>query len=132
MPHYNVKYKDKSIQGNLRPRNNTLEAPRVSFTKSQTDFSTLLIWDPDAPAKSWIHWFVVNIPGTAIQSGQELLNYEPPNPPSGIHRYFVTLYTQPGRINVSAPEYRGNFDVSAFEQTYGLTKFGEKMVKVSA
>ncbi len=132
MSNYHVSYKGKNIQGNLRPRNNTLTAPNIRYTKPDQEFSTLLIWDPDAPAKSYVHWLIVNIPGSQISAGQEIIDYKPPTPPSGIHRYFVTLYNQSGKINISVPPKREFFNVSAFEKKFGLTKFGEKMVKVSA
>jgi phosphatidylethanolamine-binding protein (PEBP) family uncharacterized protein len=132
MSNYKVSYAGKNIQGNLRPRKNTFQKPNVHYTKSPQEFSTLLIWDPDAPAKSWAHWLVINIPGSQISHGQEILRYEPPNPPSGIHHYYVTLYNQPGIIKVPIPSQRGNFNVTSFENKYGLTKFGEKMVQVSA
>ena len=132
MSNYKVSYQGKNINGNQRPRTNTLIKPNISYSKSDSEFSTLLIWDPDAPAKSYIHWLVVNIPGSQISLGQEILKYKPPTPPSGVHRYFVTLYNQSGKINVAAPKDRGFFNVPMFEKKYGLTKFGEKMVRVSA
>ncbi len=132
MSNYKVSYAGKNIQGNLRPRSNTLQKPNVHYTKSPQDFSMLLIWDPDAPAKSYVHWLVINIPGSQISLGQEIIPYKPPTPPSGIHRYFVTLYNQRGKIQILSPPKREYFNVSAFEKKYGLSKFGEKMVQVSA
>ena len=132
MSTYSVAYKGKNINGSERPRANTLTKPNVRYSRPSQDFSTLLIWDPDAPAKSWVHWLIVNIPGSQISQGQEILRYEPPTPPSGIHRYFVTLYTQPGKLTVSPPSQRGNFNVENFQTQYNLKKFGEKMVQVRA
>ena len=131
MSNYKVSYKGININGSERPRVNTVEQPNIRYSKSPQEFSTLLIWDPDAPAKSYIHWLIVNIPGSQISAGQEILPYKPPTPPSGTHRYFVTLYNQSGKINVSTPRDRGYFNVPAFEKKFGLSKFGEKMVKVS-
>lgn len=66
----------------------------------------LIVDDPDAPRKTWVHWILYNIsatdhecaegrvPSGAIQGvndfGQAL--YGGPCPPSGVHRYFFKLY----------------------------------------
>jgi Raf kinase inhibitor-like YbhB/YbcL family protein len=66
----------------------------------------LIVDDPDAPTKVWVHWVVWNIstkmnviaensvPLGAIQGindmGKE--GYNGPCPPSGTHRYFFKLY----------------------------------------
>lgn len=132
MSTYTVSYKGVPINGSKRPRVNTLEKPNIHYAKAPTEFSTLLIWDPDASASSYIHWLIVNIPGSQISLGQEIVPYKPPTPPSGIHRYFVTLYNQSGKINVPIPAERASFDVPLFEKKFRLSKFGEKMVRVAA
>jgi Raf kinase inhibitor-like YbhB/YbcL family protein len=67
--------------------------------------------DPDAPAGTWVHWVVYNIPadttslpeafsaGKKIPSGAvqgtnswQRLGYGGPMPPSGTHRYFFKIY----------------------------------------
>jgi hypothetical protein len=67
--------------------------------------------DPDAPAGTWVHWLLFNIPAgsrgleEAVPDAPELpdgsrhgenswgrLNYGGPCPPSGTHRYFFKLY----------------------------------------
>lgn len=70
----------------------------------------LIMDDPDAPSKTWVHWVVWNLPadtfelpegvgkgnriGKAFQGitdfGQN--GYGGPCPPSGTHRYFTKLY----------------------------------------
>ena len=64
----------------------------------------LSVTDPDAPMGTWIHWLVYNIPvnKTSVARGEvpgaEVTNdfrqkaYGGPCPPSGIHRYFFTVY----------------------------------------
>jgi Raf kinase inhibitor-like YbhB/YbcL family protein len=66
----------------------------------------LIVDDPDAPAKVWVHWIVFNI-SSAITHLEEnattnnfmtglndfkTQNYGGPCPPSGTHRYQFTLY----------------------------------------
>lgn len=66
----------------------------------------LIVDDPDAPAGTWVHWVVYDIPAdvTAIESGQTptgaregstsygRTGYGGPCPPSGTHRYYFRLY----------------------------------------
>lgn len=90
----------------------TCEGPNVSppltFSDIPESAKSLLLFveDPDAPAKPWVHWFVFNIPPTAmgfdedsIAQGAELglcngntLGYEGPCPPENEHTYFFKLY----------------------------------------
>lgn len=71
----------------------------------------LIVDDPDAPAKTWVHWVVFNLPATtkalpadvAFQEGAtgkgvqgttdfRGTDYGGPCPPNGTHRYFFKLY----------------------------------------
>lgn len=92
----------------------------IEFTCDGEDISPQLEWkgapagtksfalicnDPDAPAGDWVHWIVINIPskvkeipqggpvpGTLIKNDFGREKYGGPCPPSGVHRYFFTLY----------------------------------------
>lgn len=67
--------------------------------------------DPDAPGKTWVHWVLFNIPGSAtslpenMPTDKELsdgsrqgtndfrkIGYGGPCPPGGTHRYYFKLY----------------------------------------
>ena len=63
----------------------------------------LIMDDPDAPAGTFVHWVVFNIPiisqikensspGTLVENDFKKKEYGGPCPPSGIHRYFFKLY----------------------------------------
>jgi hypothetical protein len=63
----------------------------------------LIIKDPDAPGKTWIHWVVYNIPvtneikqnsipGKQGENDFGKKEYGGPCPPSGTHRYIFELY----------------------------------------
>lgn len=72
----------------------------------------LIIDDPDAPMKTWVHWVVFNIP---VQNkidensipGKQGYNdfgkndYGGPCPPSGTHRYFHKLYALDTVLNLN-------------------------------
>lgn len=66
----------------------------------------LIVDDPDAPGRSWVHWVVWNISIGTKEVRENLLpagaqegvndfrkrSYGGPCPPSGTHRYFFKLY----------------------------------------
>jgi hypothetical protein len=68
----------------------------------------LILDDPDAPSKTWVHWLLWNIPvknssfsieentppKDAIYGKNDFdkLEYTGPCPPSGTHRYFFKVY----------------------------------------
>ncbi|RJO63729.1 MAG: YbhB/YbcL family Raf kinase inhibitor-like protein [Candidatus Omnitrophota bacterium] len=72
----------------------------------------LIMDDPDAPGRTWVHWVVYNIEVTGrIEKnsvpGQQGLNdsgrkvYHGPCPPSGTHRYFFKVFALDTKLNLS-------------------------------
>lgn len=76
-----------------------------------TQSLALIVDDPDAPGRTFVHWVVYDIPpethhlpqaapseptllggGTQGKNDFDKLGYGGPCPPSGIHRYFFKLY----------------------------------------
>ena len=77
----------------------------------QTKSFALIMDDPDAPSRTFVHWFAFNLPAerrelpenipaqdTIIGGGKQgtndfrKLGYGGPCPPSGVHRYYFKLY----------------------------------------
>jgi Raf kinase inhibitor-like YbhB/YbcL family protein len=83
-------------------------SPQLSWedVPNETKSFALSVTDPDCPGRTWIHWLVYDIPketkkierGNLPHGAKEVENdfgrktYGGPCPPSGIHRYFFTLY----------------------------------------
>lgn len=84
---------------------------RWSDPPHSTQSLALIADDPDAPAGTWVHWVLYNLPAQTLtlpqaippdaeladggQHGQnswKRLGYGGPCPPSGTHRYFFKLY----------------------------------------
>jgi Raf kinase inhibitor-like YbhB/YbcL family protein len=80
----------------------------------------LMVEDPDAEAKPWVHWLVFNIPPNgsgfdeaAVSKGSTMglcngntFGYEGPCPPSGEHKYFFKLYALDTLLNIPAESDR--------------------------
>ena len=92
-------------------------SPPISISEVPEDTKTLalIVDDPDAPSKTWVHWLVWNIdPETSeIEEGSAPTGLEGttdfgrtgwggPCPPSGTHRYFFKLYALDSELNLDS------------------------------
>lgn len=76
----------------------------------------LIVDDPDAPSKTWVHWVVFNLdpktskieenskPTTGIEGMTDFgrTRWGGPCPPSGTHRYFFKLYALDTVLNLTS------------------------------
>jgi Raf kinase inhibitor-like YbhB/YbcL family protein len=97
-------------------------SPPLSFINIPTNTKSLVLMveDPDAKAKPWVHWLVFNIPANAkgfeegsIANGavQGLCNgntfgYEGPCPPENKHQYLFKLYALDTMLNIPSESDR--------------------------
>jgi len=79
------------------------QPPHLYFRSDPEKLYTIICFDPDAPSratapqnKNWLHWIVVNVPGSNVDVGETTVTYVPPGPPfdSGLHRYVVLVFEQ--------------------------------------
>ncbi|HKJ71810.1 MAG TPA: YbhB/YbcL family Raf kinase inhibitor-like protein [Gammaproteobacteria bacterium] len=94
---------------------------RWSGTPAGTRSLALIVDDPDAPGRVWVHWVVFNLPATvgglagevsgalpgAAREGRNSWGdaaYGGPCPPSGSHRYRFTLYALDTALDLEAPD----------------------------
>ncbi|MBN3306343.1 RM38 protein, partial [Amia calva] len=79
--------------------------PEVKFSAEEGSLWTLLLTSPDEHLRDneseYVHWLVGNIPGNAVQSGEEVCHYLPPFPAkgTGFHRFIFVLFKQDGPVN---------------------------------
>ncbi len=96
-------------------------SPELAWTGAPANTASfaLILDDPDAPAGTFVHWVLFNIPGTSKSLAKGLPHeatftdgaaqgknsgnrqyYEGPCPPSGTHRYFFKLYALDTRLEL--------------------------------
>jgi Raf kinase inhibitor-like YbhB/YbcL family protein len=101
----------------------------------------LIVDDPDAPGKTWVHWVVWNIPVThhikenSVPGEQGLNDFKRsawggPCPPSGTHRYFFKAYALDALLELSANTTKKDLEqamgehILAYGELIGLYKKG--------
>ncbi len=81
-----------------------------------TESLALVAEDPDAPAGTWVHWLLWNIPPETVGVEENSVpdgfvsgindfgknSYGGPCPPSGTHRYFFKLYALDRKLSLPA------------------------------
>jgi len=86
----------------------------------------------------YLHWMVINIPGSKIDEGQTITSYKgpAPKPGSGVHRYVIVAYEQksdtPMRIDHGQAPFRTTFpcqeggrlyfDLDDFRSRYNMSE----------
>jgi Raf kinase inhibitor-like YbhB/YbcL family protein len=99
---------------NISPPLRFIDVPKEAKTL------VLMVEDPDAKAKPWVHWLVFNIPSSSIgfdenaiskNATQGLCNgntfgYEGPCPPQGQHDYLFKLYALNVALDIPATSDR--------------------------
>lgn len=106
------------------PQKDVNKAPELSWSNAPegTKSFALIMDDPDAPGKTWVHWVVFNIPATVHELSEKLgkkrtlpngitqgindfeqIGYDGPYPPVGAaHRYFFKLYALDTVLDIPA------------------------------
>jgi Raf kinase inhibitor-like YbhB/YbcL family protein len=101
----------------------------------------LIVDDPDAPGKTWIHWVVWNIPithhikednvpGEQGWNDFKRIAWGGPCPPSGTHRYFFKVYALDTLLELSATTTKKDLELAmgehilAYGELIGLYKKG--------
>lgn len=80
-----------------------IDKPQVKWEAEKDAYYTLMMIDPDAPARKFPmlgevrHWLVMNIPESAVENGDEVIEYRGSGAPrfTGLHRYIFLVYKQP-------------------------------------
>jgi len=120
-------------------------SPALEWTGAppHTASFALIMDDPDAPAGTWVHWVIWNVPaGThalpadvpkrdqlpdGSQQGRNSfrkIGYNGPCPPGGAtHRYFFRLYALDAKLQLSPGASRSDLDVAMNGHTLGHAEY---------
>ena len=93
----------------------------------------IIVDDPDAPAGTWVHWIIWNIPVThhlkeGHATGTQGINdfkkqsYRGPCPPKGTHRYFFKVYALDCKLEIPATSSKADLEKAMAGHILG---FGE-------
>jgi len=92
----------------------------ISGVPANAKSLALIVDDPDAPGKTWVHWIIWNFPPDISQIPENARHapdaqwptegttdfgrpgYGGPCPPSGTHRYFFKIYALDTMLNLSS------------------------------
>lgn len=82
------------------------DKPTLTWEADENAYYTLIFVDPDAPSRAnprnreFRHWLVMNIPGSAVDQGDEVIGFIGSGAPkgTGLHRYIFLIYKQPNGI----------------------------------
>jgi len=96
-----VFYKNIKVNNNqyLKP-SDASSKPDINYEGNPNKLYTLIVHDPDAPVGNVVHWVVINIKGSDINTGKEIIKYKGPAPPSGsgTHHYIFLIFEQTTKI----------------------------------
>lgn len=94
--------------GNILQASDVSRVPNVAFTGKPDDLWSLVLTNVDGHLldnnSEYLHWFVGNIKGADIKSGEVICDYLQPFPMrgSGYHRLVFVLYKQNKKIDFSS------------------------------
>jgi phosphatidylethanolamine-binding protein (PEBP) family uncharacterized protein len=103
-------------------RQEAMEHIHIQWNANGDKLYTVIIYDNDAPypdnnyLSPFIHLLEVNIPGDDMNSGDVMVRYMPPNPPtgSGPHNYTIAVYEQRYHLRFDSKFVREDFPVNLF------------------
>ena len=115
-----ITFGNQKVNGARLSRELTESPPDIKIQPiSGAAFCTLICFDPDAVAKSWIHLLYANSESCNLLTRKVAFEWTPPSPPSGEHRYIFALFIHEYPIT-EFPKQRGYFDIAAFATENGL------------
>lgn len=117
-------------EGEVIPRKYTCDAENISPPLNWSDLPegtvslALIMDDPDAPAGTWVHWVLYNIPpnqnglkegvmgaGVEGENTSGKLSYGGPYPPKGpAHRYYFKIYALDTMLDLKQGANKGEVE----------------------
>lgn len=125
---------NQSIPSNYTCEGKDINPPlEISGIPEKARSLALIVDDPDAPVKTWVHWLVWNIPIThhikenSVPGEQGMNDFKRtawggPCPPTGTHRYFFKVYALDTLLKLSSRTTKKELEQAMGEH---ILAFGE-------
>ena len=127
---------NRALDGGEFTMEQTKLKPVIAWTQPpKTDtYYTYICFDLDSRMPAYVHLLVVNCRDASLDSGNTLLDWEPPKPPRGtsVHRYIFGLYNHTYPVSVTAMSNRGGFNVQEYIDANGFIPVAGANMKVLA
>ncbi|XP_012678690.1 39S ribosomal protein L38, mitochondrial [Clupea harengus] len=129
--HYGDDASTAVYYGNQLPAATAAAPPRVTYEAEEGSLWTILLTCPDEHLQDgeqeYVHWLVGNIPGSAVELGQEVCHYLPPVPAkgTGFHRFILVLFKQDAPVDYTE-DCRLSPCYSLTERTFKTVDFYRK------
>ena len=109
---------------------------RIENIPSSAKSIALIVDDPDAPGKTWVHWVLWNVPPSTTEIKEDSVprgaaqgindfrnnSYGGPCPPSGTHRYFFKLYALDTVLELSSRSTKADLEGAMRGHIVGRTE----------
>ena len=120
--------------GQILTKDQAQLCPRITFSTDQPEPYAVMIVDPDAPNGNYLHYLACNLKKGDNHSGHSMINYAPPTPPSGTHRYIVLAFKQNSEMDTAKNyiSHRQNFNTVDWCNTHNFHLVGINYWKTSA
>ncbi|KAG8179482.1 hypothetical protein JTE90_027194 [Oedothorax gibbosus] len=105
---YDEEWVTPVCMGNILQASEASKAPSVAFDSKPSDLWTLVLTNLDGHLldtnSEYLHWFIGNIKGNDLQTGEVLCDYLRPFPMrgTGYHRLVFVLYKQKSKVDFSS------------------------------
>ncbi|XP_077502781.1 mitochondrial ribosomal protein L38 [Amblyomma americanum] len=132
---YDAEYFTPVHYGNIILPSEAAKAPTVLFDSEPNMLWTLVLTSLDSHLlendKEYLHWFIGNIKGNQVPSGEVVCDYMQPFLPrgTGYHRFVFVLYKQEGLIDYSNQKLSAN-STSLKERTFKTYDFYKEFENV--
>jgi Raf kinase inhibitor-like YbhB/YbcL family protein len=122
---------NQAIPGKYTCQGEDINPPlQISGIPDGTKSLALIVDDPDAPGKTWVHWVVFNIPVTQEIKENSIPGspgfndfgrnaWGGPCPPSGTHRYFFKVYALDSTLNLKEGAKKQELEAAMQGHTLG-------------
>lgn len=133
-----VSFGDISTKDGFLPTESSQGMLKIEWNGNLEQLYTLIFYDMDAPYPApkntnspYLHYLVTNIKGSDMASGNQLIDYLPPNPPKDSlpHTYFVDIYSQTDNIRPIQHSQR-KFGLNEFVKNNKLKLFDRVSFKI--